>query len=149
MTKLKETQMTERDPGDRKMNAAEIQKRVNALTAAMTAKGMRQPRAEVHIKANEEPAIYLTYKRGLGRTSFGSEEWKFFYGDLRQGFKDASDYIAKQPDPEQAKLNDFMAALGSVIDIGKTHNIEVEFLNPLVATMKRLSENVITDQRAA
>ena len=52
-------------------------------------------------------------------------------------------------DAEQAKLNDFMSALGKVIDLGNQHGIEADYLNPLVASMKKLSENIITDQRAA
>lgn len=37
-----------------------------------------------------------------------------------------------------------MGQLGKLIDAGKTDGIAVDFMNPLLDTMKRLSENVIT-----
>jgi hypothetical protein len=37
-----------------------------------------------------------------------------------------------------------MGQLGKLIDAGKSGGIEVDYLNPLLDTMKRLSENVIT-----
>lgn len=132
------------------MDTKIAQKRVNDLAAAMVAKGLREPRAEMSLRANEESFVYLKWKAGIARDGiFGAEKYEFFRGGVAEALDKAAAFIAKQPDAEQAKLQDFMAALGSVIDIGRKHNIEVEFLNPLVATMKTLSENVITDQRAA
>jgi len=132
------------------MDSKIIQKRIDDLSAAMIAKGMREPHAQVDLRSNEQPQIYLRWKRGLGRDSYGrAEQYKFFAGDISTVFDDASAFVADQPDAEQAKLHDFMAALGSVIDIGREHGIDADFLNPLVASMKKLSENAITDRRAA
>ena len=132
------------------MDSKIIQKRIDDLSAAMIAKGMREPHAQVDIRANEQPQIYLRWKRGFGRDSYGrAEQYKFFVGDISTVFDDASAFVADQPDAEQAKLHDFMAALGSVIDIGRENGIDADFLNPLVASMKKLSENAITDRRAA
>jgi hypothetical protein len=126
------------------------QKRVNDLAATMVAKGMREPNADLTLKSNAEPYVYLRWKAGIDGRRFGNgDQYEFIRGPVAEAFDKAAAFIAKQPNAEQAKLQDFMAALGSVIDIGRQHNIEVEFLNPLVATMKTLSENVITDQRAA
>lgn len=126
------------------------QKRVNDLSAAMVAKGMREPHAELSLRANEESNVYLRWQSGIDRGVMSrGDKHEFIRGTVAEALDKAAAFIAKQPDAEQAKLQDFMAALGSVIDIGRKHNIEVEFLNPLVATMKTLSENVITDQRAA
>jgi hypothetical protein len=132
------------------MDTKIAQKRVNDLSAAMVAKGMREPTASLSLRSHEEPQIYLNWKTGIdhGRR-FGGDKYEFIRGEVTDALTKAAAFIAEQPDAEQAKLKDFMAALGSVIDIGRQHNIEVEFLNPLVATMKTLSENVITDQRAA
>jgi hypothetical protein len=79
----------------------------------------------------------------------GNGKYKFFRGDIGAALSEAAAFIADQPDAETTKLADFMAALGSVIDIGRQHGIDAEYLNPLTASMKKLSENVITDQRAA
>lgn len=51
-------------------------------------------------------------------------------------------------DKSQRTLRAFMEKLGDVIDLGKSEGIEVSFVNPLVETMKRLSENIITHQAA-
>jgi hypothetical protein len=135
---------------EEEMDSNIIQKRVDDLSAAMVAKGMREPEVQFWLKANDGPTVSLKWKNGIGRNSIlGDYKYEFIKGDAATALDDAKAFIAQQLDADQAKLNDFMAALGSVIDIGKQHNIEVEFLNPLVATMKRLSENVITDQRAA
>lgn len=125
------------------------QKRVNDLAAAMVAKGMRQPHAQLGVKANEEPEVYLRWTTGIGRDGFSGDKYEFIKGDIATALEKAAEFIAKQPDADQAKLQDFMSALGSVIDIGRQHGIEADYLNPLVASMKKLSENVITDQRAA
>ena len=132
------------------MDTKIAQKRVNDLSAAMVAKGMRESEAQLTMRSNAEPHVYLKWKTGIdnGRL-FGGDKYEFIRGEVSEALDKAAAFIAKQPNAEQAKLQDFMAALGSVIDIGRKHNIEVEFLNPLVATMKTLSENVITDQRAA
>lgn len=132
------------------MDTKIAQKRVNDLASAMVAKGMREPQAGLHIESNREPLVYLKWKAGIDRGGYSSnDKYEFIRGDVAEILDRASAFIAEQPDAEQVKLHDFMAALGSVIDIGRKNNIEVEFLNPLVATMKTLSENVITDQRAA
>jgi hypothetical protein len=39
-----------------------------------------------------------------------------------------------------------MGKLGTLIDFARDDGIKVDYLNPLVETMKRLSENVITHQ---
>ncbi|MGN6768516.1 MAG: hypothetical protein ACTHJQ_01515 [Rhizobiaceae bacterium] len=132
------------------MDTKIAQKRVNDLAAAMVAKGMREPTASLDIRANEEPSVYLRWKNGIGRDRiFGDDSFEFIRGDVEAALDKAAAYIAKQPDAEQAKLQDFLSALGSVIDIGKKHGIDADYLNPLVASMKKLSENALTDQRAA
>lgn len=131
------------------MDTKIAQKRVNDLAAAMVAKGMREPSARLEIRANEEPHVFLKWKQGLGNDIFGGDKYEFIRGDIATALEKAAAYIAKQPDAEQSKLNDFMSALGSVIDIGRKHGIDADYLNPLVASMKKLSENVLTDQRAA
>lgn len=132
------------------MDTKIAQKRVDDLAAAMLAKGMREPHAQLGIRANGEPQVYLRWKTGIdiGR-SLRSEKYEFITGSVSEALDKAATFVAKQPDADQTKLHDFMAALGSVIDIGNQHGIEADYLNPLVASMKKLSENIITDQRAA
>ncbi len=131
------------------MDSNIIQKRVNDLVSAMMAKGMREPHAQVDIRANQEPQVYIRWKSGINRGVLGDDKYQFFEDDIGAGLSEAALFVADQPELEQQKLNDFMAALGTVIDLGRKHGIDAEYLNPLTASMKKLSENVITDQRAA
>lgn len=131
------------------MDSNIIQKRVNDLVSAMMAKGMREPRVEIGIRGNEQPQAYIQWKSGSSRAPLGNSKYKFFRGDIGAALSKAAAFIADQPDAETTKLADFMDALSSVIDIGRQHGIDAEYLNPLTASMKKLSENVITDQRAA
>lgn len=129
------------------MNIEIAQKRVNDLAAAMLAKGMVAPGATLMLRANSEPHAYMEWadKSTTYGTAYHTESAKTPDAALDKALA----FIAAQPTPKQARTNEFMRALGKVIDLGRENHIEVEFLNPLVATMKTLSENVITDQRAA
>ncbi len=64
--------------------------------------------------------------------------------DFAECLGKAQALIAALPSAEQARLQQFMNKLGDLIDIGRDEGIAVDFLNPLLDTMKRLSENVIT-----
>mgnify|MGYP003655405692 CR=1 FL=1 len=69
------------------------------------------------------------------------DEWlkNFVVGALR--------WIGQIPTKETRERNAFLRDLGNLIDTGKDVGIEVEFLNPLTAMMKTLSENAIEDNR--
>lgn len=132
------------------MDTKIAQKRVNDLAAAMVAKGMREPGVQLCLSSDREPKVYLTWKLGIATgPSYGNDKYEFFSGSISVALDNAAAFVAKQPDAEQAKLHEFMSALGKVIDIGNQHGIAADYLNPLVASMKKLSENIITDQRAA
>ena len=45
---------------------ADVQKRLDSMPAAMSAKGLKQPRAEFEILANEPPAAWLKWHDGIG-----------------------------------------------------------------------------------
>lgn len=133
--------------GDMTMNVAEIKKRVDAMPARLNAKGLREPVAQFAIEANVPAKGWLSYKDK--NTAFGSA-YEWFREGSASEILDAMDaWIAALPSAEETKFKEFMSALGGVIDLGKDNGIEVDFLNPLVATMKRLSENAITYQAAA
>lgn len=129
------------------MNTEIAQKRVNDLSAAMVAKGMVAPKAQLMLKSNAEPLAYMEWadKSTTYGTAYHAESGE----TPAEALDKASAFIAARPTAKQARLEEFMRSLGKVIDLGRENHIEVEFLNPLVATMKTLSENVITDQRAA
>lgn len=129
------------------METNTIQTRLNVLAKAMMAKGLRNPDPKFYLRANAEPHVYLSWDNVQDRFN---NRYEFFTGSGIAAILDKADaFVAALPSPDETRLNEFMAALGSAIDLGRQNNIEVEFVNPLIATMKRLSENVLTDQRSA
>ncbi len=128
------------------MTIADVQKRLDALPSGMSAKGLREPRAEFTIVANSELRGYLSWKK----TNSFNDAYEFFKG------KSAADvlakieaFIAKLPPPEETRMKEFMTALSDVIELGRQNGVDVEFINPLTEAMKRLSSNILTDRRAA
>lgn len=136
------------------MDSTEIQNRVDALSKAMTAKGLREPVASTSFESHKvEASVYLRWKdvtKVSDRSSYLDYSYEFIKGKtLIEAFDKADEFVAALPSADEAKMKQFMGALANVIDLGRTNGIEVEFMNPLQATMKSLSENVLTDQRAA
>jgi len=133
------------------MDSKDIQQRVNALSKAMLAKGLREPSATLRFECNAEVSVYLRWKDVTKPDSFySSGEFQHFDGSTPEQVMDnAAAFIEGLPSAEEARMKQFMGALANVIDLGKGNGIDVEFLNPLQATMKKLSENILTDQRAA
>ena len=130
------------------MDYTVIQEHVNRLSDAMIAKGLRQPSVKFYLESHMEMNLYLVWVPAK-KKPFESDKYEFFKGGTPgELFAKATDFIAALPTAEEAKFNEFMGALGGVIDLGKENGIEVEFLNPLVATMKQLSENALTFQPA-
>jgi hypothetical protein len=133
------------------MEHTEIQKRVNELSKAMLAKGLREPSVTMRFECNKDCEIWLRWKDVTKpETHYSSGEYKFFPGKTPDvAIADAAAFIESLPSADEARVRQFMGALANVIDLGKGNGIDVEFLNPLKATMKKLSENILTDQRAA
>lgn len=129
------------------MDVMEIQKRLDVQAKAMVAKGLREPAAQFQIESNTEAKGWLTWK---DKAALYDKAYEWFREGTAEKILAAMDaHIAAMPTANETKFREFMAALGGVIDLGKDNGIEVEFLNPLVATMKRLSENAITYKAAA
>lgn len=119
---------------------------INPLPAMLTAKGRAQPNAELHIKANAELQIQMTWKK-----LFGEQDWEREYAfcngkTFEDALAEAHKKIADLPHKTDAELSNFMGKLGRLIDQGKEVGIPVDYMNPLLDSMKRLSENAITYQ---
>jgi hypothetical protein len=133
------------------MEHTEIQRRVNDLSQAMQSKGLRQPEATARFESNAQFSIMLRWKDVTkARASYCDAEYHWIREDEPAvAFEKAVAFIDQLPSADEARMKQFMGALANVIDLGKDNGIEVEFLNPLQATMKKLSDNILTDQRAA
>jgi hypothetical protein len=119
---------------------------INPLPAALSKKGKVNPSVELQIEANARMEIVMRFKK-YGAVSEWDNEYHLFSGDsFAQCLEKAKAFVTALPSAEQAKLHGFMDKLGKLIDVGKSEGIAIDYLNPLVDSMKRLSENVITHQ---
>jgi hypothetical protein len=75
---------------------------------------------------------------------------EFFHGpaeaDFGPLFARANEFVDGLVSVEETKKNDFIAAVGRLIEQGRDVGIDVDFLNPLTDMMKSLSTNIITKQ---
>jgi hypothetical protein len=123
---------------------ADIYAAINPLPARLLEKGKVNPCVELKIEANAGIHIVMNWKK-YGAVSDWDNEYQLFLGDdFDQCMSKAEAFIAGLPSAEQFRLHAFMDKLGKLIDVGKTEGIAVDYLNPLLDSMKRLSENVIT-----
>lgn len=129
------------------MKTEDIQKRVDAMPAAMAEKGLKRPVATFSIEGNAGfKGVFMWDERKDGY----SMQFSHHKGDTPEDVLASMEgWVSALPTRDEANLREFMSALGDVIDLGRQNNIEVAFVNPLVETMKRLSENVLTFQRDA
>ena len=129
------------------MDHTEIQKRLDVMPAAMSAKGKRLPEVTFRIEANAAPSMWMRYAKAHSSWADAVDIVKGNTPDDLLANADA--WIAALPTAEASRMKEFMTALSDVIELGRKSGVEVEFVNPLVETMKQLSKNILTDQRAA
>jgi hypothetical protein len=127
---------------------SDIYAAINPLPAMLSEKGKVKPEATFMIHANASISILLGWKRPFAPNDWETDCECFVGGTFDEVFEKVVAFIKALPSADQAKLHHFMGKLGNLIDAGKDEGIEVDYLNPLMDTMKRLSENVITYQPA-
>jgi len=120
----------------------EIYAGINPLPAMLSAKGKVNPDVQCMIAANAALTVYMSWKRPGGHN--WETDCECFRGDFAEAVAEATAFINELPSAEVSKLRDFMGQLGRLIDAGKESGIDLDYMNPLLVTMKRLSENVIT-----
>lgn len=126
------------------MTIEEIYVAINPLPAMLLAKGKINPTVEFKVEANAGLAITMNYKKPHGHSEWDKEYHHFSGANFSEALDKAVSFINDLPSAKQAKLTHFMGALGKLIDIGKSEGIEIEYLNPLTDSMKRLSKNILT-----
>ncbi|GEM_PF-2883087 len=124
----------------------EIYAAINPLPAMLSAKGRVKPRVAIEFEANSRVTVWLYWQADKPRYG-GEEELKGARGDTAdEAIAEAIATITAMPSIKDARLHAFMADLGRLIDDGRSVGVDIEYLNPLTETMKRLSENIITYQ---
>jgi hypothetical protein len=124
----------------------EIYAAINPIPGMLAAKGKVKPAVEFKVEANVSIGIVFRYMKAYAANKWDSE-YHHFYGDnFATALEKAIAFVNDLPSAEDANLHNFMGKLGSLIDFARDDGIKVDYLNPLLETMKRLSENVITHQ---
>lgn len=124
----------------------EIYAAINPMPAMLSAKGKVKPEAHFQINANARVGIYLSWVKD-GASNDWDRDFKYFIVEtFDEALSEALAFIRDMPDAKTARLQRFMNQLGKVIDFGRDVGVDVDFINPLTETMKRLSENIITYQ---
>lgn len=125
------------------MNIEEIYAAINPMPALLSAKGKVSPTVTLQVEANAGVSLVLSWEK----PNDYSRKYEFFTGETAdEAIGKAATFINDLPDAKIARLHDFLGQLGRVIDSGRGLGIDVDYLNPLTDTMKRLSENIITHQ---
>lgn len=120
------------------METDKIQERIDAIAKGMQAKALPQPGADFAIRAHQDPQVTLRWK-----TDDIYNGYHFLNGPIETVLAEAEAYVAALPSPEETRMNAFLSALGKAVELGKTNNIDVEYVSPLMALMKKLSKNAL------
>lgn len=127
------------------MDVTEVQKRIDAMPAKMSAKGLRLPDVKVWMSANGDVSVALKRNIGAGN-DYRDEKSEYLRGtSIAHLLNEAEAWIENLPSAEETKRDTFLAQLGKVIDLGRDLGQDV---GALAAEMKRLASNAITDQRS-
>ena len=131
------------------MNAETILFNCHALISRISDLGFLKPEVSGHVNyywgENLTVRVEMRLTEGLGHVLC-----EYFNGeDFNELFVQARTWIEEQKTPEEIRKEKFIAQLGRVIDEGNAIGFTVEFMNPLVESMKKLSENVLELRTAA
>jgi len=129
-------------PMETTMNAIDILREITRLEKLLTSKGFAAPHIEISVGfSTRELTANISYKAG------GSSEYQFIHIEALDGFesliRDTEDYINGLKSVAEIQKDAFIASVGRLIDQGREIGVEVEFLNPLVDMMTKLSSNIL------
>lgn len=122
----------------------EIYSAINPMPAMLSAKGKVKPVVNIQIEANARISVHINWIKTGARNDWDMDYRCFIGETAEEAISEAREFITELPDAKTARLHEFMGQLGNVIDNGRALGVDVEYLNPLTKTMKRLSENIIT-----
>jgi hypothetical protein len=131
-----------------KMNTAELLSNAKRLENKILDKGYIVP--SVIFKINwlgDDLSASMSYQSS---SDYASAKQIFPRASLEDGWepiiKQMDDHIDALISVSEAKKNDFIAAMGRLIDKGREIDIDIEYLNPLTEMMGKLSTNIITKE---
>lgn len=130
------------------MNIENIKARVDAAAAAMSAKGLAMTDVNFTIGSGVDTFVYASWRVGEGHSS----EHKSFAPkgeSVSEKLMALDIWIEELPSREERRKREFTEGLAALIELGNAAGIEADLVNPLMAAMKKLSENALTNQSVA
>ena len=119
------------------MTVAEVQSRLDPLPRLLNAAGFKDPSASWSSRANQSPVVYVSWYEGI---SFKTKNFP--------SIEELEAWVKSRPSREERDKRQFLQSLSDIIAKGQEIGIDVEYVNPLVETMRKLSSNIITHVRA-
>lgn len=124
------------------MDTKDIQLRIEALNSKIAECGFAVPDCQFHIHADRFWAMLQGADPNGGYADRLSE---YIAGDSVEQVLERAE-LFHIPNLEEKTKQDFVKALGKLIDKGRDIGIDVDFINPLEVSMRKLSENILTSQ---
>lgn len=121
-----------------------IQPELASLNAALEAKVHRSLGTDLTFSAGTEAKLQMWYYP----VEDGELEYFVCRGeDVWSLFAEAAQYISGLPCVADLQAADLRASLATTIEKARKYDMPLDFINPLTASMKRLSENALEDKR--
>lgn len=128
------------------MLPSEIYKNCLAIEQLMTSRGFHRPEVAFFVNFFAgRPYCLKVEMRTTEEYSSSINEYLDVETDdqIFALFEQARAWVAAQKNPETIRKEQFIAALGRVIDEGNALGLDIDFMNPLVESMKALSTNIL------
>lgn len=126
------------------MNTEDIQPRIDAVNALVTAKGLRECQVSFRVEAHMMTSCGALWYEGQHGHDFRS--YATGQGEPEEVLSKIEAWANDLPTIDERRMAEFTELLAKTIEMGNQYGVDVQFVNPLMEAMKRLSENAITDQ---
>lgn len=128
------------------MDTSEIIPHLEALTRAMSDKGLVRPACALNVYSSGNISIFIHDRHDRSNSHY--------YGDtVKAAFEKVEAHIAGLPSPEELARQHFLKLAGAAADYAAENLPGDEIASAVRATivsgMQRLSENMLADQRGA
>ena len=122
-----------------------IQTRLTAMNNATIEKGYNRPDCQLDIGASSF-CVWVS----CHPPNSNSRVFEGFHGDTPSEALDGADaFISGMESVADYKKTEAVKLLGRAVDAMRAADIEAKFIDPMAEQLKALSENLLTDQRAA
>lgn len=127
----------------------DVQSRIDAITSAAVDRGMAEPDLSIRVSSCGGYA-YLNWYEVSPETGYKERKSKLvnYQGAYPEpALAGIAEFVESQKTADELEVANATRLVALALEASRKVGLEPEFTNPLEAIMKKLSENVITDQR--